>query len=117
MFPHLKMRLFLGRASVLRGDSLMLEMGHKILIVSVECFKCGKKGHIKRNCKNAPCLKYLEYCKDNYSCNNCQQKGHFAKDCQNEQAGETSSQKNKLNKTNKGRRHKCWFVNCKCEYH
>lgn len=69
---------------------------------SVKCFKCGKKGHIKRHCKNALCQKYIEYCKK--SCNNCQQKRHFAKDCQNEQAGETSSHKNKSNETNKGRR-------------
>ncbi|KAG5880998.1 hypothetical protein JTB14_027398 [Gonioctena quinquepunctata] len=48
---------------------------------NVECFKCGKKGHIKKHCRNKPCPKYLEYCKNNYSCKNCHQKGHFVKDC------------------------------------
>ncbi|KAG5887624.1 hypothetical protein JTB14_036269 [Gonioctena quinquepunctata] len=48
---------------------------------NVECFKCGKKGHIKKHCRNKPCPKYLEYCKHNYSCKNCHQKGHFVKDC------------------------------------
>ncbi|KAG5868347.1 hypothetical protein JTB14_036263 [Gonioctena quinquepunctata] len=28
---------------------------------NVECFKCGKRGHIKKHCRNKPCPKYLEY--------------------------------------------------------
>ena len=46
-----------------------------------ECFKCGKKGHYKRNCTNKPCSKYLEYCKNKYGCKICKEKGHFAKEC------------------------------------
>lgn len=66
---------------------------------SVECFKCGKKGHVKKFCKNAPCTKYLTYCKENYACNNCGQKGHFAKECTKTNSSENtgnraSSQKN-----------------------
>lgn len=64
---------------------------------SVECFKCGQKGHVKKYCKNKPCQKYLEYCKKTYACNNCKQKGHFAKDCKNEKSDESSK-----NETTKG---------------
>lgn len=60
---------------------------------SVECFKCGKKGHIKKFCKSKPCAKYLDYCKNNYTCNNCNQKGHFVRDCPKENSGESSSEK------------------------
>lgn len=49
----------------------------------LECFKCGKKEHVKKNCQNKPCAKYVEYCKKSYGCNNCKQKGHFFKDCTN----------------------------------
>lgn len=59
---------------------------------SVECFKCGMKGHVKKYCKNKPCAKYLNYCK-NYACNTCNQKGHFAKDCPKGNSGESSSKK------------------------
>lgn len=45
------------------------------------CYKCDQPGHLKKDCKNKPCAKYLEFCKNKYSCNVCQQKGHFAKDC------------------------------------
>lgn len=47
----------------------------------LECFKCGVKGHFKKNCRNKPSAKYTAYCKKNYSCKNCNQKGHFAKEC------------------------------------
>lgn len=60
---------------------------------SVECFKCGKKGHVKKFCKNKPCAKYLAYCKENYACNTCNQKGHFAKDCPKGNFGEYGNQK------------------------
>lgn len=55
---------------------------------TVECFKCGKKGHVRKHCKNKPCAKYITYCKNNYSCNKCNQKGHFAKECPNEKSDE-----------------------------
>lgn len=58
-----------------------------------ECFKCGKKGHIKVNCKNKPCEKYIQYCKNKYGCKICHVKGHFAKECPNK----NSSQSDKNN--------------------
>lgn len=50
---------------------------------NMACFKCGMKGHQKKYCRNKPCIRYIEYCKENYSCNICNQKGHFAKECPN----------------------------------
>lgn len=61
---------------------------------SIECFKCGQKGHLKKNCRNKPCSKYLEYCKSKYSCNICKEKGHFAKDCSKNNSQECSSVNN-----------------------
>ena len=60
---------------------------------SIECFKCGIKGHVKKFCKNKPCAKYLAYCKNNYACNSCNLKGHFAKDCPTGNTNESSNQK------------------------
>lgn len=57
---------------------------------TVQCFKCGKNGHVKKYCRNKPCAKYLAYCRDNYSCNNCKQKGHFARECPNVTCNETN---------------------------
>jgi hypothetical protein len=34
-----------------------------------ECFRCGKQGHMQRNCP------------DRHRCYRCKQEGHFAKDC------------------------------------
>lgn len=48
---------------------------------SLECYKCGKKGHMLKQCKGKACQKYLDYCKKKYSCNICKKKGHFAKEC------------------------------------
>lgn len=44
------------------------------------CYKCGKKGHVIKECIGKPCEKYIAYCKKKYSCNICKKKGHFAKD-------------------------------------
>lgn len=52
------------------------------------CNRCGQKGHFKKECKNRPCAKYLEYCKTIYPCNLCGQKGHFARECS--QQGESN---------------------------
>ncbi|KAG5883167.1 hypothetical protein JTB14_010303 [Gonioctena quinquepunctata] len=43
---------------------------------NVECFKCGKKGHIKKHCRNKPCPKYLEYCKNGNDQNNGSQRSY-----------------------------------------
>lgn len=48
---------------------------------AITCFKCGLKGHMKKQCRGKPCAKYLAYCKENYPCHVCGQKGHFARDC------------------------------------
>lgn len=67
---------------------------------TVECFKCGKKGHVKKYCKNKPCAKYLAYCKNNYACNNCNQKGHFAKNCPKGNSSENGYSKNDKSEKN-----------------
>lgn len=55
------------------------------------CYKCGKKGHVIKECRGKACQKYLDYCKKKYSCNNCKQKGHFAKDCPSREEGNKSA--------------------------
>ncbi|XP_076298344.1 uncharacterized protein LOC143217692 [Lasioglossum baleicum] len=62
---------------------------------SVECFKCGMKGHVKKHCKNKPCAKYIAYCKNHYACNVCNQKGHFARECQKSPNVRNTGEKNK----------------------
>ncbi|XP_056631437.1 uncharacterized protein LOC130441677 [Diorhabda sublineata] len=54
------------------------------------CYKCGKPGHVIKECRGKACQKYIEYCKKKYSCNNCKQKGHFAKDCPSREEGNKS---------------------------
>lgn len=65
---------------------------------SVECFKCGMKGHVKKYCRNRPCSKYLDYCKKNFSCNKCNAKGHFAKDCPRENLSNSKDVSTNLNR-------------------
>ncbi|CAG4968276.1 unnamed protein product [Parnassius apollo] len=60
---------------------------------ALACYKCGKKGHMIKECRGKPCQKYIEYCKKKYSCNICKKKGHFAKDCESrEEANKESLQ-------------------------
>lgn len=66
---------------------------------NVECYKCGKKGHIKAKCKGKPTEKYLEYCKNKYGCKICHNKGHFANECPNKDV----SHSEKYSKENKSR--------------
>jgi len=61
---------------------------------AVECFKCGQKGHVKKNCRNKPCAKYLTHCRNNFPCNTCNQKGRFAKECPKENSDRNKNQKN-----------------------
>lgn len=56
------------------------------------CYKCGLKGHFKKDCTNKPCAKYLAYCKKRYTCNACGQKGHFAKECNQRRDDSSESQ-------------------------
>lgn len=56
------------------------------------CYKCGLKGHFRKDCQNKPCAKYLAYCKRMYACNSCGQKGHFAKDCTQRRDDNSDSQ-------------------------
>lgn len=52
---------FISRQGVrVEGRQFYARNGSPNFNSSVECFKCGQKGHIKRYCKNAPCQKYLE---------------------------------------------------------
>ncbi|XP_077268719.1 uncharacterized protein LOC143900851 [Temnothorax americanus] len=67
---------------------------------AIVCFKCGMKGHVKKYCKNKPCAKYLNYCKNNYACNTCNQKSHFAKDCPKGNSSESSSKKSDKSEDN-----------------
>lgn len=55
--------------------------GNIALKSTVECFKFGQKGHVKKFCRNKPCSKHSYYSKENYACNICNQRGHFTKDC------------------------------------
>lgn len=55
------------------------------------CYKCGKPGHVIKECKGKACQKYIEYCKKKYTCHNCKQKGHFAKDCPSREEGNKSA--------------------------
>jgi len=68
--------------------------GNLVSKSAVECFKCGLKGHVKKNCRNKPCAKYLTYCRNNFPCNTCNQKGHFAKECPKENSDRNKNQKN-----------------------
>lgn len=67
----------------------------------VECFKCGQRGHIKKDCKNKPSAKYIAYCKENYNCNICHKKGHFAKECSKGNSNQDSHQKQDSKNTNR----------------
>lgn len=71
---------------------------------AAECFKCGQKGHVKKDCKNKPCSKYFEYCKKNYGCNICKQKGHFAKECPQENSEKSSNEMSDRNNSSKSKR-------------
>ncbi|CAK1596100.1 unnamed protein product [Parnassius mnemosyne] len=63
---------------------------------ALACYKCGKKGHVIKECRGKPCQKYIEYCKKKYSCNICKKKGHFAKDCESlEEANKSGNGKQK----------------------
>lgn len=64
---------------------------------TVECFKCGNKGHVKSQCEGKPCAKYIEYCKNTYGCNLCKNKGHFARDCPNKNSNQSQSKSNQNN--------------------
>lgn len=54
---------------------------------ALACYKCGKMGHVIKECKGKPCQKYIDYCKKKYTCNNCKKKGHFAKECPSRKEG------------------------------
>lgn len=55
------------------------------------CYKCGKKGHVLKECRGKPCDEYIAYCKKKYSCNICKKKGHFAKDCESREEANKST--------------------------
>lgn len=71
---------------------------------SIECFKCGKRGHTKAHCQGKPCAKYIEYCKNTYGCKICKNKGHFAKECPNKDSSQCENKSDKNNSQNGGTR-------------
>uniref|UniRef100_A0ABD2WAN2 CCHC-type domain-containing protein n=1 Tax=Trichogramma kaykai TaxID=54128 RepID=A0ABD2WAN2_9HYME len=72
---------------------------------SFECFKCGKKGHKKAECRGKPCSKFIEYCKNTYGCKVCKRKGHFAKDCPEKECSQDN--KSDVKSHDKDFRHAC----------
>ena len=48
---------------------------------SLECYKCGKRGHVISECRGKPCEKYFEYIKNKFGCKICKEKSHLARDC------------------------------------
>lgn len=101
---------------------------------SLECFKCGKTGHMKSQCQEKPSAKYLEYCKNTYGCNKCKCKGHFAKDCPNVDFSQQEDRSNKYSKNGNNRRalitvslsvidffntnsQDCWYQDCAATQH